>query len=188
MRFLLLISIFLCICEGASAQAVQQAVEQDSVPIVFNAVIEVSGQVISGIMVIKREENRCRVLFTTVAGPKLMDIYIDAVNYEILYVIKKLKKKVVLQLFQKDFALITGLYLAATYRDYGEGVRTVKLSKKKSVSYVFNQQKQIVRAEYLGKNKILVEVNYTYQSGRLDSIFLRHHNFNMKIRLNPIWD
>jgi len=155
----------------------------------FNAVVEVSGHTISGIMVIKKDEHekaRCRILFTTIAGPKLMDMYITTNDYDILYVVKKLKKKILLRLFQKDFALIAGLYLAEQNKNCENDSCSIQLSRKKSVNYLFDRQNRISRAEYRGKGKILFDVVYSYNQDVIESISLQHYNFNMKITLNSI--
>jgi hypothetical protein len=153
----------------------------------FSAVIEISGRTVSGIMVIKKDEhreNRYRILFTTVAGPKLVDMYITRDGYEILYVEKKLKKRLVLGLLHKDFALISGLYLSNTNCESDSC--SVKLSKKKSAHYSFDAQNRICKAEYRGKGKLLSDVVYTYSHDVMESISLQHYNFRMKITLNTI--
>jgi hypothetical protein len=161
-------------------------VQEMSGEIFFNAVVEVSGHTVSGIMVIKKvedEKNRYRILFTTVAGPKLMDMYISQNDYQILYVVKKLKKKIILGLLQKDFALISGLYLSGENRHCENDSCTVNLSKKKSAHYSFDAQNRISKAEYRGKGKLLFDVVYSYNQDGIESIALRHHNFDMKITL-----
>jgi hypothetical protein len=155
----------------------------------FNAVVEVSGHTVSGIMVIKNDEhekNKCRILFTTIAGPKLMDMYITQDDYKILYVVKKLKKKIILGLLQKDFALISGLYLSNENKICENDSCTVILSKKKSAHYLFDTQNRISKAEYRGKGKLLFDVVYSYNLDIVESISLQHYNFNMKITLNTI--
>lgn len=155
----------------------------------FNAVVEVSGHTISGIMAIKRDERektRCRILFTTIAGPKLMDMYITADDYDILYVVKKLKKKILFRFFQKDFALIAGLYLSEKNKNCENDSCAIQLSRKKSAHYLFDSQNRIIRAEYRGKGKILFDVVYSYNQDIIESILLQHYNFNMKITLKPI--
>jgi hypothetical protein len=155
----------------------------------FNAVVEVSEHTISGIMVIKKDEtekNKCRILFTTVAGPKLLDMYITHNDYEILYVVKKLKKKILLGLLQKDFALISGLYLSVENKSCVNDSCTVNLPKKKSVHYSFDAQNRICKAEYRGKGKLLCEVVYAYNQDGIESISMRHHNFDMKVILTNI--
>ncbi|MDR1593753.1 MAG: hypothetical protein LBS43_04605 [Prevotellaceae bacterium] len=152
----------------------------------FNAVVEVSGRTVSGVMVIKKDEaNKCRILFTTVAGPKLMDMYISQNDYKILYVIKKLKRRIILRQFQQDFALISGLYLFGDNKNCENDSCTVILPKKKSAHYSFDAQNRICKAEYRGKGKLLAEVVYIYNNNdEIESISLRHHNFNMKITLS----
>ncbi|MDR1129842.1 MAG: hypothetical protein LBK96_02550 [Prevotellaceae bacterium] len=156
----------------------------------FNALVEVSGHAISGIMVIKndvQDENRCRILFTTIAGPKLMDMHITRDDCEILYVTKKLRKKFILRLFQKDFALVSGLYLSDRNKDCAADSCSVKLSKKKSAHYLYDAQNRIVRAEYRGRGKPLFAAVYTYNNkDNPESIILQHYNFRMKITLTAI--
>jgi len=155
----------------------------------FNANIEVSGHTISGIMLIKkdeRKENSYRILFTTIAGPKLMDMYISPDGYEILYVVKKLNKRIILRMFQTDFALISGLYLSGENKNCENGNCVIKLSKKKSAHYSFDNENRIINAEYRGKRKILFDVIYTYNQDIIDTISLQHHNFNMTITLKSI--
>jgi hypothetical protein len=152
----------------------------------FNAIVEVSGHMISGIMVIqkdKQEENKRRILFTTIVGPKLMDIYITRDGYEILYVTKKLNKKLILRLFQRDFALVSGLYLPRQNKDYANDSCSVNLPKRKSAHYLFDDCKRISKAEYRGRGKLLFDVVYTYNQDNIESIILQHYNFKMKITL-----
>ncbi|MDR1887594.1 MAG: hypothetical protein LBQ70_06730 [Prevotellaceae bacterium] len=186
MRLLLLISTYLIVGGSNSAAYCLPELPDETF---FNAVVEVRGHTISGIMVIKKDEqikNTCRILFTTVAGPKLMDMYITKDDYNILYVTKKLKKRTILGLFQKDFALVSGLYLAVQDKHCENGSCSVKLPKKKSAHYSFDAQNRISRAEYRGRGKVLLDVVYTYNQDNIESIFLQHYNFKMKITLNAI--
>jgi hypothetical protein len=186
MRLFLLINILII---TSVIQSVACGFPELSGETFFNANIEVSGHTISGIMVIKKDEqkkNRYRILFTTIAGPKLMDMYISTDGYEILYVVKKLNKRIILRMFQTDFALISGLYLSGENKNCENGNCTIKLSKKKSAHYSFDNENRIINAEYRGKGKILFEVVYTYNQDIIETIFLQHHNFNMKITLKSI--
>jgi hypothetical protein len=182
MRFLLSISVWLTVSSSILTAGDLQGMSDEAF---FNAIVEVSGHTISGIMVIKKdkqEENKCRILFTTVAGPKLMDMYITPDDYKILYVTKKLKKKLILRLFQRDFALVSGLYLP----NRNEDSCSVNLSKKKSAHYWFDARKRINKAEYRGRGKLLCDVVYTYNNDDVETIVLQHYNFKMKITLTTI--
>jgi hypothetical protein len=201
MRFLLSISVWLTVGSSILTAGDLQGMSDEAF---FNATVEVSGYTISGIIVIKKdkqEENKCRILFTTVAGPKLIDMYITPDDYEVLYVMKKLKKKLILRLFQRDFALISGLYLPHRNEDscsvnpknelessHGFALTncSVKLSKKKSAHYWFDARKRISKAEYRGRGNLLCDVGYTYNQDDIESVILQHYNFKMKITLTTI--
>jgi hypothetical protein len=95
-----------------------------------------------------------------------------------------LKRRIILGLLQKDFALISGLYLSGDSKNCENDSCTVILPKKKSAHYSFDAQNRISKAEYRGKGKLLADVVYTYNNNNeIETIFLRHYNFDMKITL-----
>lgn len=158
----------------------------------YHAVIDVTGHQISGIMAVESGNNdRCRILFTTIAGPKLLDMYITETGYEKIYCIKQLNRKVILKFFQKDFAVATGLY-----RDKKNAIRKqlndcvleeIPIKKKDTIQYYLNHHDLIERAVYLAKKqKKLFEIFYTYQNEKVNSIEIQHFNFNMHIMLTRI--
>lgn len=183
MRLLLLISVFFTLTvNNLSAQKNNEEIS------LFNAVIDVYGNTISGIMAIKQEsDDKFRILFTTVAGPKLLDMYITKDNYEVIYAVKKLNKKIILKLFQKDFALVTGLYFDKSYFDMPKEEYRIPLNKKDTAIYhagMTGEYFNINKAEYKGKKKILFDAVYEYDKYTIEKIVLQHYNFKMTITLN----
>jgi hypothetical protein len=146
----------------------------DTSTLVFNAKITVAGTELTGIAIMKRENARCRVLFTTVAGPKLLDMYVDAGGHELLYAVKKLKRKKLLKFLQKTFALITGVYLASPDRECSAAECRVSLPKRDEARYLFDDSSRIVAAEYLHKNKPVFKSEWHYSSDTLEYILLQH--------------
>ncbi len=194
MRFLLFVSCcWSLLCLWCSPVFPMATCLQDPEPetLFFNAVIEVSGKTVSGIMVLNREDSsRYRMLFTTIAGPKLLDMDITAIDYQKNYCIKQLDRKVILKFFQKDFAMVTGLLRGnpgTTKKTTGEDggwVEEIPVKKKDTVKYFLAGETFITKAQYNSKKKQLFEATYSYVGNKLESITIQHFNFSMHITLN----
>jgi hypothetical protein len=181
MKLLLLISLLLAV-ETTYARNLQ-AMQGETF---FNAEINIAEHTATGIVVIKEiDADTYRILFTTLAGPKLMDMYITRDGYKILYVAKMLKRRIILRALQRDFALVAGLYLV-TEKHCDDVECSIKLSKNTSAHYSFDANDRIGKAEYRRKQKPVSTVEYTYRQDSIASIVLRRCNFNMNIRLNSI--
>ena len=186
MRFLLFVSccgMFQCaVSVGAGAS------ERET--LFFNAVIEISGKTVSGIMALNREDSStCRMLLIAVAGPKLLDMHITGGGYRKNYCVGQLDRRAVLKFFQKDFATVAGLLRnnpGARRKPAEDGgwVEEIPLSGKDTVKYFISNDSLVTKAQYNSKRKQLFEAVYGYADSCLKSIIIRHFNFSMHITLN----
>jgi hypothetical protein len=155
----------------------------DTATLVFDAKIAIAGTELTGIAIMKRENARFRVLFTSIAGPKLLDMYVDADGHELLHAAKKLKRKKLLNFLQKTFALITGAYLASPNRECSAAECRVSLPKRDEARYLFDETRRIVAAEYLHKNKPVFKSAWSYSSDTLEYIRLQHPALIWELRI-----
>jgi hypothetical protein len=161
---------------------------------VFVTTIDVYGKSIDGLTIFDvKDSATVRVLFTTIGGPKLLDLEMTPTSYKVNYAIKKLNKKVILKALYEDFATISGLYLmlpiSAVSDEEGDSIlykhQTFNISKNKDVCYIASSG-EYHSAKMKGKKKTLFDIVYFYEGYSLQTIVLTHHNFNMKITLTKL--
>lgn len=172
------------------ALSLQMAVAQttDSTTLVFNAKITVGGTALTGIAIMKRERARCRIVFTSVAGPKLLDMYVDAGGHELLHAVKQLKRKRLLRFLQKTFALVSGVYLASPDKECSATDCRVPLAKRAEARYLFDDSHRIVAAEYLYKNKPSFKSTWHYSADTLEYILMQHPTVTYELVISEFSD
>ncbi len=190
MRFLWCINSLLfvagCFCTQAQARVPLWAGDDG----LFHTTIEVYGHTISGLTVLQTEgADTLRVLFTTFAGPKLLDLRITPTGYETLYAVKQLDRKLILKTLYKDFAVLAGWYLlaglpTADYQGTATCRREVQLTAKERLYYYYTAADDTMTgAELFAKKKKMLSVGYYYAGGALAQVRLTHHTFNMRLLL-----
>ncbi len=192
MKFLRYVSLWFCFgillpvkiyCQIDSAGA-------ESETQFFNAAIKTYGKQLTGVMAFQKEsDEKYRVLFTTLAGPKLLDMYISTDSYEIIYCIKELNKKMILQFFQKDLSVLVGLPRNKPKKGQMQDsllLETIPVLKKDTVFY-YSQNSILKKEMYKSKEKYLFTVDYLYDNNkRMIEIRLEQLNFSMNINLKPL--
>jgi hypothetical protein len=201
MRFLHF-SLPLIICWGcASDYQAMQPVETDIDCITkltpdhfstswYHASVDVVGNHISGLLLMKNmPDSSYRIVFTNEAGVTFFDFGFSAQgDFKVYNIITQLDKGPVIQTLRKDFALILGLPFRNTSlhswtmnEDVFYGVK----QKKETAYFITNKDCASLRRLELGSDrKRKVTVNITGNGYPLtENIELRHHNFNMQIKL-----
>ncbi len=190
MQFLKFVNI--CIFAAFSLNGVSQTANNKLLVTsneVFMTSIDLYGHSVDGLTVFEAKDSATvRILFTTVGGPKLLDLEITPKGYRTIYAIKKLDRKVVLKALQEDFALLSGLYLALPDHNAENNPmeKQMTVAKNKMAAYSFKDTLKADKAKMMGKKKMLFDVEYLYDNDSLEQIVLTHYNFNMKITLNRI--
>jgi hypothetical protein len=164
-----------CVVTGAAAQdtlAVPPIAAGEGN--IFHTTINAYGNRLSGLTVFQPESDAAlRVLFTTFAGPTLLDLRITPGGYEKIYALRQLDRRAVLRALSKDFALAAGFATTP--------------NKKERIVYHYDHQRKI-RAELFAKKKKMLTAEYFYACDRLEKILLTHHTFKMTITLLKLTD
>lgn len=199
MRFLLISLVFILLTSCSSitknyillkekqVQSIENTYFSDNKKdYVYKAKIDIYGNYIGGIVVIKRlAENYHRIVFTTEFGAKMLDFEIK--NGELIKnkVVEKLDRKIILNTLKNDFEIllqekanVLGIYTFNTNLIY----KTFK--GKRFNLYFYNQEKQLVKIINASKRKEKVEILFSdFEENNLQRININHKNIKLAIDL-----
>lgn len=154
----------------------------------YKAQVEVYGNQLSGILVIKKiAEFTHRVALTSAFGNTLLDVTISENEMKINSILEELNRKILLKTLETDFRMIlTNQHLIQekleTDKDF------IYKSKTKGGNYYFFNSKE---EEYLrqislaSKSKEKVKVNITSKNRTFaENIIIQHYNIKLRIELS----
>ncbi|RAR71535.1 hypothetical protein [Flavobacterium aciduliphilum] len=157
---------------------------------VYKAHIEVYGNDLSGVFVVKKiNDSIHRVVLTTDFGNKLLDFEVSETDFKINYVVENLNKKIVINTLKKDFVLL----LKANHKVdevFENGTSIIFKSNEGNRTNFFyensddNQYVKLVHTIH-AKEKVtfsFLPKNTTFA----ESIIIQHHNIKLKIELTQI--
>lgn len=156
----------------------------------YSAGIDVVGHHISGLLFLKTmPDSSQRVVFSNEAGITYFDFeWKKSGEFKTYQVIKKLKRRVVINTLRKDFELmLIPSSVAKSIQGKAEAEYLATRKKEKIVFRTSQDCQSIISAEVLGKKRKLVEAKFFPQGKNIpDSVSIVHHNFNMKIELKKL--
>lgn len=157
----------------------------------YAAGIDVVGHHISGLLFLKvMPDSSQRAVFSNEAGITYFDFeWKKNGEFKTHQVIRKLKKRVVINTVRKDFELMLmpGSIVKSVQKQEEEGKYLV-IRKKEKVLFKTDQSCQsIISVDVVGKRHRLVEAKFFPEGKNIpDSVSIVHHNFSMKIALKKI--
>lgn len=154
----------------------------------YKANVEVYGNKLSGILVIKKIDSLThRIALTSAFGNTLMDITISETEMKVNYILDELNRKILLKTLESDFRMIlTTDHLIQEKLETSEDL-IYKSRNKDGFYYFFNLKEnnnlhQIILAS---KSKEKVKVNITCKNRTFaEHIIIQHYNIKLRIELS----
>lgn len=157
---------------------------------VYKAHIEVYGNDLSGIFVVKKlNDSVHRVVLTTDFGNKLLDFELSEKDFKVNYIVDDLNKKIVINTLKKDFVLLlkTNHKIEEVFEN--EEYKIFKSVNENRNNYLYINKKDNHFVKLINTNKTKEKVTFTFlpkNTTFAESILVQHHNIKLKIELNQI--
>lgn len=154
----------------------------------FKISIEAYGNHFGGILVAKRLENQhFRFAFLNEFGGKMLDFELIDSKLKLNYAIDELNRKTILNLLEKDFAMIFGENLTIVQKfNQGEKIQietySASLNRRMKYSIETTDEKE-TKAELI-KKQIEAVADYTFGESRFPEIEISHQKQPIKIYLH----
>jgi hypothetical protein len=197
----LCISLFLAGCSDRPYQNLKAADKHlnclaDFKPTVSRALfytqINVVGKHLSGLLLFKKmPDSSIRTVFTTESGVKFFDFEYAGSQFKVLYCIKQLNKKAVINQLRKDIGLtiMAGVDIPSAKLLSSESERYFGFSSRKEYKYYITDPacSKLKRIETTSrrKKKLIVHLS-DYKNGMADSIYIEHQLFRFNISLKQL--
>lgn len=159
----------------------------------YHASVDVTGHHLSGLLLMKQmPDSTWRAVFTNEAGVTFVDMELRADGtFKVHQVVGQLDRKPVLTTLYKDFALVIGLPFAhKPLKPFRNGDEVYFQSREKKESYYFITFKDCAslhRMERGSARKKVVSVDVSSHGYPTpEQLMLKHHTFNMQIKLSRI--
>lgn len=200
MRFLL-ISAFFCFFLSCKSYQVPDALEaenttsivqnqyfsDESLDYVYKTHIEIYGNDMSGIFIVKRlNDSIHRMVLTTDFGNKLLDFEISENTFKVNYVFDKLDKKIIINTLRDDFKTLLQVNnkVLKKYTRNNEIIYQTENNQYYCTDLITNDLSKIIKT-----NKRKEKVIFTFNSKKptfAENILIQHYNIKLKIEFNQI--
>lgn len=169
--------------------------------LLFRAEVEVQKQSLGGLLLVKTMPDATRrVVFTSPTGVSFFDFAFGGEKgFEVISIIEKMNKKLVIESLRNDFALFLfennpagdgrgTTAVAPLVRRRGEDLYYGYPHGEKTNWYIVDSDCRVLkRAELGAPRRPLAEIHWWLDAQRVpDSAFIQHHNFRFNIRLTKI--
>ena len=157
---------------------------------VYKCQMEVYGNDISGILIIKKiPEDKHRVVMTSDFGNKMIDFEISENDFKLNYVLPDLDKKMIINFLKTDFQeLLKQKYpVSESFENENSIILTSKANKKEYFLFLDKKNEMLTQIVYT-KNK-REKIDFTFEAKKptfAEMITLEHKDFKIKIKLFQI--
>jgi hypothetical protein len=159
----------------------------------YDASVNVAGKHISGLLLVKNmPDGTTRLIFTNEAGVTFFDFeFGNNQSFKVHKVIRQLDRSPVLQVLNQDFALILQRYFrgqpAQTLQNEEGHLLFAYPLGKETAYFIIGKDCGSLKEFQLGsRRKRKTSVVYFGKVTSPDSIYLKHHTFNMDIKLRKL--
>ncbi|MDC6387643.1 hypothetical protein PP182_03050 [Maribacter sp. PR1] len=155
---------------------------------VYKANISAFKNEFSGILVIKKtDENKHRVAFTTELGNTIFDFSIGDDSFEVNHILKKMDRKLLLNVLEQDFRTLIKENIAFTETYAKENTKLLK-AKIGTKNHYYNFKKDTLQSiAKVGNQKEIVVITFSERSENLARhIQILHKNIKLAISLQAI--
>ncbi len=157
---------------------------------VYKCQMEVYGNDISGIVILKKISNdKHRVVMTTDFGNKMIDFEVSQTDFKLNYVLPDLDKKMVINFLKNDFQLLLKKQFPISEKFENPNAE-VFVSNLDADSYYlfFNKDTKLLSQIVYTKNK-KEKIDFNFEAKNpifADNINIQHKDFKIKIKLTQI--
>lgn len=156
---------------------------------VYKAKIDIYGNYVGGILVIKRlAKNHHRIVFTTEFGAKMLDIELKDNELIKNKVVEQLDRKIILKTLKKDFQILLreDAKVLNTYV-FNDDIIYETQGDKRYNFYFFNKENQLVKIINTSKYKEKVMITFSNISeNNPQNIKINHQNIKLTIDLKSL--
>lgn len=157
---------------------------------VYKAHIEVYGNDLSGIFVVKKvNDSMHRVVLTTDFGNKLLDFELSENDFKVNYIVDDLNKKIVINTLKKDFILLLKTNHKVDEVFENEVNIILKSIDGNRINYLYKSKKDNSFSKLINTSKTKEKVTFSFlpkNTTFAESILIQHYNIKLKIELNQI--
>jgi hypothetical protein len=157
---------------------------------VYKAHIEVYGNDLSGIFVVKKVNDSVhRVVLTTDFGNKLLDFELSEKDFKINYIVDDLNKKIIINTLKKDFVLLLKTNHKVDEVFENEENIIFKSIEGNRINYLYKSKKDNSFSKLVNASKLNEKVTFSFlpkNTTFAESILIQHYNIKLKIELNQI--
>lgn len=157
---------------------------------VYKAHIEVYGNDLSGIFVVKKiNETTHRVVLTTDFGNKLLDFELSENDFKVNSIVADLDKKIVINTLKKDFRLLLKNNFSVDEVFENEKETVYKSKEGSQSNYVIKSKENNSITELKNTSETKEKVVFKFVPKNVtfaESILIQHYNIQLKIELNQI--
>ncbi|MEO7176787.1 MAG: hypothetical protein ABIV51_12765 [Saprospiraceae bacterium] len=180
---------------AASAKPAVASIYSNPLPdtsIWYRASVDIVGNHLSGLLLIKSRNDSARIVFTNESGFKFFDFEFGPTNYFKKHsVLPQMDKKAVIRTLQNDFLLVIGYPFRSPNLQYFQDGRFQYIASQydNKLAYLVYplDSKTIDHLELASKRKKLVTLTFEGKSLQAaESIKIEHHTFNMQIQLSKL--
>lgn len=157
---------------------------------VYKAHIEVYGNDLSGIFVVKKVNDSVhRVVLTTDFGNKLLDFELSDNDFKVNYIVDDLNKKIVINTLKKDFELLLTTNHKVDEVFENEDNVIFKSIIGNRINYLYKSKKENNLVKIVNTSKTKEKVSFSFMPKNTtfaEHIIIQHYNIKLKIELNQI--
>ena len=159
---------------------------------IYKAQIEIYGNTLSGLLIIKKiNEKTHRLLMTTDFGNKLLDVEIADNIFKINYITDNLNRKIVLKVLEQDFKILLrkDYEIKQSWANTNELVLESQEGKNGYFLYLNPKTELLEKIVVIKSDK--EQINFTFGAKTpilADKISIVHQDIKLKINLNQIAD
>lgn len=157
---------------------------------VYKCQMEVYGNDISGILIIKKiSETTHRVVMTSDFGNKMIDFEISENDFKLNYVLADLDKKMVINFLKNDFQelLKRKFSVNESFEDSKSNIILSKMDEKSYYLFFDKENSLLKKIIYTKKNR--EKINFSFEAKKpifAEMIYLEHKDFKINIKLFQI--
>ncbi|WP_459209524.1 hypothetical protein [Aquimarina rhabdastrellae] len=202
MRYLLInLVVLLGFC---SCKPIEYAQEEDAIGIkvtytnpyfanaafdyVYKTDIAVYNQNFSGILIIKKiKEGLHRAVFTTQFGGTIFDFEFNKEDFKVHYILKDLDKKIIINIFKKDFKALIDETLDPIKAFETKAERIVKTKADKRFNYYFydDSKNRLDSIKQTTKRKEKFSILFDkIDENVAEEITIQHHGIKLRMKLH----
>jgi hypothetical protein len=163
---------------------------ESSTDFVYKAYVEVYGNNLSGILVVKKlNDSIHRIALTTDFGITLLDFELSKKDFKVNYTVSNLNRSLIISTLKKDFRLLLAKNHSVLSVFENKDDIIYKSYEDNSYSYFYQRKKDNIFYKLVNTSKTKEKVTFTFLAKNTtftEFVLIQHHNIPLKIELHQI--